>query len=181
MKKIILSTIFLVSLFVLGNNAQAQIALGANVGVAVPLGTFGDACTLGFGGGVSGHYFVSPNLSIGANISYTSFGYKDVGGVKFDGSFNILGFAPTINYYFTEEGFRPYVGTDLGYYNLSQSFGSGSISKGYIGLAPTVGFLYGFSDNLSLNVNLKYGIVLSDPNSLSYLPVNVGILYTISK
>ncbi len=184
MKKVILSTIFLVSLFLLGNNAQAQIAFGANAGIALPLGTFGDGSSMGIGGGLSGHYFINPKFSVGANISYTSFGYKDVAGVKIDGSTGILGFAPCVNYYFTEEGFRPYVGLDLGYYSVNSSvtvFGQSiSASKGYLGLAPTVGFLYGFSDNLSLNVNVKYGMILSDP-SATYLPINVGILYTMSK
>jgi outer membrane protein W len=185
MKKTFLVFLTIITLsFLAINESKAQIALGANLGSSLPLGTFGDAYNLGLGGGVQGSYFVSPKFAVGLNISYYTFGAKNLPS-GFSSTYGILGFAPSAQYFFTEEGFRPYIGADLGYYSLSASVSSGgssvSASKGYIGVTPQVGFLYDFSSNLALNVNIKYNLVLSDPSSLASLPVNVGILYTLSK
>jgi outer membrane protein W len=184
MKKTFLAFLAIITLsFLAINESKAQMALGANLGASLPLGTFGDVYNLGLGGGVQGSYFLSPKFAVGLNISYYTFGAKNLpSGVS--ANYGILGFAPSAQYFFTEEGFRPYVGADLGYYSLSISgtgLGGASISKGYVGVTPQVGFLYDFTSNLALNVNIKYNLVLSDPSSLASLPVNVGILYTLGK
>lgn len=185
MKKTVFAFLTLVALFFIAvNESKAQVAIGAQVGISLPMGDFGDAYNLGFGGGLQGSYFVSPKFAVGANISYHTFGAKNLpSGINITST--ILGFAPSVQYFFTEEGFRPYIGTDLGYYSLGSSVSglgtSGSASKGYFGIAPQAGFLYDFSSNLALNVNLKYNLVLSDPTNIGSLPLNVGILYTLGK
>lgn len=189
MKKIILGAFLFIASFFVANTAKAQIAFGANGIAALPLGTFKDGATPGFGGGLVGHYFINPRFAVGANVSYISFGYKEYG-FKIDGSTSLLAFAASANYYFSDEIFRPYIGIDMGYSMLTSSVKGGgmtfSISKGYIALSPTVGFTYDFSNALALNANLKYGILFSDPKNIlapeaSYAPLNVGILYTMRR
>lgn len=190
MKKIFLCVALFLASFFVANTAKAQLAFGGNGIAALPLGSFKEFATPGFGAGLGGHYFINPNFSAGVNISYISFGFKDTPTVRIDGSNTILGFAGSANYYFSEEIFRPYIGIDVGYSMFIASIkGNGitvSASKGYVGLAPTVGFLYEVSYKLALNVNLKYAILFSDPNLIlnpeaAYVPLNVGMLYTMRR
>lgn len=194
MKKLFFSALTLAATFFAAtNDANAQIALGAQGGLSVPLGTFGDAANVGFGGNLQGSYFVNPKLAVGANFSYYTFGAKNVpSGIS--ASATILGLTPNVQFFFTEEGFRPYVGTDLGYYILGSSVSGGGVSistsEGYFGIAPHAGFLYSFSSNLALNFNIKYNLVFSgktetvsgvkvETSNAASLPINIGILYTL--
>jgi len=163
-----------------GGVANAQVSVGIAPGIQIPLGDFGDAVNLGFGGSVSGEYLVTENIGVGLGLGYYSFG-SDMDGF----SASIMPIALNGKYYFTTEGFKPYGGLDLGYYILGakvEAFGmSVSTSEGYIGLAPVLGFQYGFSDALALDVNAKYNLIFSEGSSTSTLGLNVGIVYSFGK
>ena len=104
----------------------------------------------------------------------------------FDISLAITAFTANVHYYFTEEGFRPYVGLDFGNYSASTKLGTASVSENYLGLAPTLGVLYGVTDNIDINVNVKYAYMLGktvndvEVDATTYLPISVGVMYKIA-
>ena len=181
---------------------NAQIKLGLSPGIQLPLGDFGDAVNLGFGGGISGEYLVTENIGVGLNVGYFTFSGKDLP-AGYKDSYSIIPITLDGKYYFMTEGFKPYGGLDLGLYMLGNKwetpeenlgFGvvipaeSKSETKSYFGFAPVVGVQYDLTDNLALDLNLKYNYVLSGekvegektPDFTSF-GINVGIVYTIGK
>src|SRR5262245_35763253 len=54
--------------------AQAAWLIGADAGVGIPTGTFGDLWSSGFSGGISASYLVNPRFAAGIDLSYSKFG-----------------------------------------------------------------------------------------------------------
>ena len=78
MKQLFFSVLTLAATFFAAtNDANAQVALGVQPGISVPMGDFAEGAGLGLGGNVNASYFINPKISIGANISYHAFGEKD--------------------------------------------------------------------------------------------------------
>jgi hypothetical protein len=59
--------------------------------------------------------------------------------------------------------------------------GRNNDSKGYIGLAPVLGFQYSFTDTFALDVNAKYNAIFSEGNSTRTLGLNVGVVLSFGK
>ncbi|MDR1729134.1 MAG: porin family protein [Prevotellaceae bacterium] len=181
MKKVIFTAILAISTAV---SVNAQWKAGADLGIQIPIGTFGDAYNLGVGGTVAGEYLVTESIGAGLQLGYFSFGGKEIMGIE-TGSMSVVPITATGKYYFLREGFKPYAGLDLGFYVLSfespDLFGLGSItvSETKFGLAPVLGLQYEFSDNWALDGNLKYNYVTASGDALSTFGINVGIVYTI--
>ncbi|MDP4209337.1 MAG: OmpW family outer membrane protein [Bacteroidota bacterium] len=180
MKKLFL--IVAVAFFAISVNAQ--IKLGANLGLSLPTGDFADACKTGFGGSIMGKYAFSDKMAVGLNIGYYANKAKDgVGGS--DVTFSYTPITASFQYFLGTEGFKPYVGADLGFYAAKFKVSSVSVSQTVFGFAPVVGFEYGLSESLSLDVNAKYHLVskasdISD-KAFNFVGINVGILYSLGK
>jgi opacity protein-like surface antigen len=159
-------------------NSQAQINVGATVGVQLPMGTFGDGFKTGFGFNAVGKYMLKENMAVGLNLGYTKFG-TEVEGL----SGSMMPITGLFEYHFGTGNIKPYVGADLGLYIYSvkvEILGqSSSDSKMYFGFAPTGGVLYGLSDMLSLCANLKYNYVMTEGDAASWLGINVGAIIKI--
>jgi hypothetical protein len=154
------------AMFILPNYAKAQFAVSGNIGFNLPI----DNQKVGYGAGIKGMYFVNPKFAVGASLQYLRFNYYwDVTLTTYSG------FA---NYYFTESGFRPYIGADLGLYRYAWSYYYADDS--YIGIAPTLGFLYDFNEQWALDMNAKYALLLSS-GGLKLAPINIGVHYYISR
>ncbi len=204
MKKITLSitAIILLALCV-SNNANAQMSFGLTGGVGIPMGDMADKAKgdlgTGFGGTLQGRYHINDNMAIGLNIGYFSFAPKDLpSGVT--GSGTVMPISAAFDYYFMTDGFKPYVGIELGYMNSTyKASGSGmdiSASNGGIMFAPVIGAAYGVNDNLDILFNLKYmyggtsGTVNTtvggttvpvDIATTTYIGINIGIQYKLGK
>lgn len=174
--------LFLVLMGFVALNTQAQFKVGLTVGPQIPMGDFGDAYNIGFGGNVVGKYMLNDNMAIGLNIGYNSFG-SDVDGV----SSSMMPITALYEYHFGENEFKPYIGADLGLYNYSWKMeidmpfvGKTKIddSKMYFGFAPTAGVLYGLSDKFGLCGNVKYHIITTEGSSSSFLGINVGGIFS---
>ncbi len=159
------------SLFV-GNAVNAQIKVGANFGLQLPLGTFGDGADMGIGGNITGEYMITENIGAGLGFGYYSFGYKGV-----DESATVMPITASGSYYFLTEGFKPYAGVELGAYMLGSSF-EGASTETYFGFAPVVGAQYDLTESFGLNANLKYNYILSEGDATSTFGINVGVVYT---
>lgn len=178
MKKILLLIFITSIMFAFTNKGQAQTQIGFSAGQTTPFGDFGDAVDLGFGGGIHFKNFLSDKFALGFNAGYYSFAGKDEGP-----SFGIIPLSLSAEYYFKTEGFKPYVSLEPTVYLFDNEFQNG-IKTSDLGLAPGVGFSYGLSDLIDLNVNAEYNIVFTTnkgigaDNSVSYLGINVGLLFS---
>lgn len=184
-----LTALLVVFMVALSLNTSAQIRIGGQAGLAVPMGDFGDLVGMGFGFHGLFVYQLQPQLELTGLLGYTTFGSKD-NTVYGDYSFSTIPLLAGVRYAFSEQGvnpFRPYVGAELGLHFQSISykvdwggwFGEGeqeySASGTEFGFAPQAGFYYEMSPAIDLDVNLKLNII-SDSN---YLGVNAGILYRL--
>ena len=161
-------------LFAFGVNAQIKLNAGASL--VLPMGDFGDAFKTSFGFNVGGKYMLNDKMAVGANIGYVMLQPETkISGV----TYSMMPIVGSFTYYLGGEGFKPYAGIDLGYYIIKASGGGISISTSDFGFAPTVGFEYGFSDKLSLDVNAKYHYIMSDPDASSAVGIIIGIAYAL--
>ena len=178
MKKLALG----VALFTaLAYQSQAQINVAATIGPQFPTGDFGNLCNVGFGFTATGRYMINPNFAVGLNIGYYSFSVKDAD----NASVGLTPVTALLEYHFSTKGkLQPYVGGDLGFYNLSFTAGNGltaaTSSKTYFGIAPTFGINYALANNFSLTGNLKINDVLAD-QSLVSVGLNLGAAYSFKQ
>ena len=174
MKKILL----VAAMLLIFGIAQAQINVGATIGVQIPTGNFGDGYKTGFGINAVGKYMLNENMAVGLNLGYSRFGT----GVT-DFSSSMIPITGLFEYHFGTENIKPYIGADLGLYDYMVKIKflgeSSSDSKIFFGFAPTAGVLYGLNDNLSLCANLKYNYVTSEGDAATWLGINVGVVYKI--
>ena len=109
MKRLLLVVLMLAMVVALGNssNAQSKLALGVGADLLLPMGTFGDNSSIGFGGSVRGQYDVSPMASVGLTVGYFTWSGKDIttNGVKVTApKFSGLPIRAFGKYYFMPEG-----------------------------------------------------------------------------
>jgi hypothetical protein len=174
------ATIFMAIMLVAGVSytVKAQIGIGANAGLAMPMGSFGDAYNMGFGGSAYGQYTLNDQMTIGLNIGYYSFSGKNVPSGS-DISWSYMPVVADFKYMLSSEKFMPYVGLGLGLYSASSKVEimgiSASASESKFGFAPMVGFWMG--DDFKWGANLSYNAV----SDASYLGINIGIVYPLGK
>jgi outer membrane protein W len=178
MKKRFLLTAGAVMLFAFLVNGQIQV--GAGLGLQMPVGDFSDGYNPGIGLHVAGKYLLNEKMAVGLNLGYAKFGseYEHL-------SCSMVPVTGLFEYYLGKKGkVTPYVGADLGLYNLGVKYKyegtKTSDSELYFGLAPVAGILYELNDLISLTGNLKYNVVFADDESLSYIGINVGIAYKLN-
>ncbi len=165
MKKLNLFALVAIVMLTLGvsSNANAQISVGLTVGAGIPMGDMADKAKAdlgtGFGGTLQGRYHLNDNMAFGVNIGYYSFKPNNIP-AGFTASAPVLPISLAFDYYFMDEGFKPYAGLELGFVNATYKMsGLGadiSASKGGLMFAPVVGAAYGVSDNLDILLNFKY-------------------------
>lgn len=198
-------------------SANAQISLGLTGGFATgmdlanPISGSSDPKKLmsdnGFGGGLTGRYWLNDKMAVGLNVSYFSFGVKDVpSGIT--SSYSIMPISLAFDYYFMDEGFKPFAGLEVGYLSCSwlakypadyKGAGNSAFDVSYANnglfLAPVVGAAYGLNDNFDIILNAKYVLGLNggkqdlkyslsgipsdkiDAIASSFVNINLGVSY----
>ena len=175
------------------SEAGAQFSLGANLGVAMPVGSFEQKYNMGFGGYASLAYTINAKMSIGLNAGFYAFKGTDFPAGS-NPSTRILPIFLDFKYYLNTEGFLPYVGAGLGLYSVFTSTTTPDVpanfvgglmvapaspsfkrldSSGKFGISPTVGFWVG--DELKFGASVTYHIIISDAANIG---VNIGMLYS---
>lgn len=100
MKKLFSIVVLLVFAFSLNNTmAQGKNHLGIGLNLALPMGAFGDAAGMGFGGTISYEMDFTPNITGIASAGYLKFGGKDFGFFSYD--YSDIPIMAGIKYYFT--------------------------------------------------------------------------------
>ncbi|MFN9115203.1 MAG: outer membrane beta-barrel protein [Bacteroidota bacterium] len=167
MKKII--AIALVAYCLISTHISAQNSLGLNLGMYKP-GVKGSDAQLG--GQVSFKHNVSDQVRIGGNLGYYS-SSTELLGLKFTSS--TMPITALFEYSFSDATFSPYAGADLGVYRFGSKTSNGiSTSSSFLGFAPVAGANYEVSDNLALNLNVKYHVIFNNGGNSSAIGVNVG-------
>lgn len=167
-------------------SAQAQINVGATVGVQIPTGSMSDGMKTGFGFDLLGKYMLNENLALGVDIGWARFGTEDLGieeDVNASGQF--IPITALAEYHFGTGKVKPFVGADLGMYifKIKASYQgiSASTSDSYFGFAPIAGIEYDIKDNLAFTANLKYNYILVEEDDGSYFGINAGVILKINK
>lgn len=161
------------------NTAQAQVQIGVNGNVAIPLGPefFSDNFNAGFGGTLKARYMLSEQASVGVDVSYFSFG------VDGDADFNltVLPITANFDYAFSTEAFQPYIGAGFGIAILDATGDDavGAESESDFVISPYVGFKYFFSDAAGLNFQAGYQVILTEGDATSHLPIGVGVFFNL--
>ncbi len=132
---------------------------------------------------------------------FTYMTFQDTAGLKVlsvDGSSSLYPFILNMEYYFSPmKRFKPYVGLGLGFYVINHSievstnrekpqffreleteFGGSSLTSNF-GFTPYAGFMVDFNELVSMNFDMKYNQIFSDP-VYSTLTFNVGILFNLA-
>src|SRR5690606_21924762 len=110
---------------------DGRFSIGAEL--ALPMGDFGDASSIGFGGSVRYEHPVGDNIGLTGTVGYLIFGGKETseGGVTFDGpDYSMIPIQVGGKYYFTEQQLGFYAGLELGVHSTTAKIPSSSITIG---------------------------------------------------
>lgn len=202
MKKALLAVVVLAAFMSTNTFAQGKIVLGVGGDVLLPMGTFGDAQKLGFGGSVRGQYNVTPMAAVGLTVGYYTWSGKDitipvinqtVTGPKFSGlPVRVFG-----KYYFMPEGqsARFYGIAELGMF--FGSVGDQTIPNPLAGFpgqpatitvtggsssnfnyAPGVGVEFG-SGNTKIDVSARYDGIATSGSSSGSIGFRAGVNFPL--
>src|SRR5690554_3779729 len=83
---------------------QAQTHLGISAIYSKPMGEFGKEATQGYGGNVNAKFFVGPRVTLGLSTGYIKYGT-----IESRVGYNILPLSLESDFYFREQGLRPYL------------------------------------------------------------------------
>lgn len=203
MKKLLLAVMVIAMVAVLASpsNAQSKISLSVGPDILLPLGTFGDAYSIGFGGTVRGQYDFTPMISAGLEAGYFTFSAKSVPAGQTAPSFHAIPVRLFGKYYFMPEGpsARFYGMVELGFWFSSVtvttpatpgvtipgvgtfggspggSFSSSSTDFNYV---PAVGVEFPMG-KVKLDVSVRYDGVATSGSSTSLIGGRVAVNFPI--
>lgn len=178
------SIVVIVVFFTGFSNAQNNVAVGVQAGVALPLDDFGDIYDAGFGGQGTFAIRVSPNVDVTGSVGYLTWSGKDL-----DYTFSTIPILAGIRYYFREEKFNPYITGELGIHFTTVdvptlivrglTISGISASDSFFGFGLGAGFLYQLSPKLNLDVNSKFSSISSSGGSSNYISIMAGLLVSL--
>ena len=179
MKKLCLTMIFAIVIFATVN---AQLRIGVSESTAMPLFTFADGANLGIGGAIHLDYSQSGSGAMGLKVGYIGFGKKDIV------STTIIPITFTYNSFLGKgKIFKPYYDGELGLGIISSKIDKTTLTKETTTSASKfawkigIGMEYLLNQKLTLDPNLGYYNILTDGGGISYLGLNLGVKYNLSK
>ncbi len=165
--------------------AQGNVALGAGLDAAFPMGDFGDVANTGIGGVVGLEYGLSPNFNLLANFGFTSWGAKD-NIINLDVNWSAIPVQFGGKFYPMPLANRFYVGAMAGFHRFSLDVPfydpySGitttiSASETKFGFAPMVGYEVGLGPTVLLDLGARYQMVSDD---LNYVGLRAGLKFNL--
>jgi outer membrane protein W len=191
-KLLVMASVFTLILLVAGGaNAQNKMALNIGADVLFPLGDFGNASNIGFGGTAQFEYYVNPMLAVTGKFGYITWSAKtgDVpAGVTASGSFKGLPLLFGAKYYFMPEGkARVY-----GQFELGLFFASASGTVEYAGykqdysasetdfsIAPAIGVEIPAGHKGAIDISARYFGIFKD-GSANNIGARVGYKFMLN-
>ena len=196
MKKLLLAIVIVGLIVAISAPSSAQSKMSLSVGgdVMLPLGTFGDVFSLGFGGTVRGQYDFTPVISGGLEVGYFSWSSKSVTAPAVAPTFHGVPVRVFGKYYFMPEGakMRFYGMAELGlffgstsvtlpsYTILGVTYGGGSASASSTDFmyAPVVGVEIP-AGKVAIDVSVRYDGIATSGSSTSNIGARVGVNFPI--
>ncbi|GEM_PF-878600 len=193
MKKLLVTFILLALLVAVGGNANAQGKLALSVGadVLLPMGTFGDAFSTGFGGSVRGQYHITPMFSAGLTVGYYVWSGKDISGITLP-NFKGVPARAFGKYYFMPEGekVRAYGIGELGVFFASvgekkytigtTTYTSPSATETDFNYAPGVGAEFALGGGKTMiDVSVRYDGIATTGSTSGSFAGRVAVLFPL--
>lgn len=179
MKK--LFTIIILLLFVSSySSAQSKMALGGNVGIALPMGDFGDAFKTGFGANAVFLYNFNENIDLTGSLGYFTWTSKASDDLTFSSIPILVGARYNLS---QMSSLLPYGVVELGFHSVTAKakvFGTTvSASETDFGFGLGAGFYYPINEKAKIDVNAKYNVISADGGSDGYLSICAGVLFSL--
>lgn len=162
MKKILLAMAIVAAAAIAGNSQDKKWNIGIGGGVAVPTSVAAELNKTGFNTFANVTYSITPKLAVGGEYNITSLSGKTIEGFDL-GTSNISAFLVKGRYTFTQQGLRPYLALNLGWYRPE-------VDPGEFGYSGDAGIQYG-----SVSLAVRYHVATSD--GFEYLQVNLGYTF----
>ena len=156
--------------------AMAQgLRYGVSAGLLMPMGNYGDADKMGWVAGAGATYWLpgTGNLGVRGDFSYSTTSH-DPG----PGNSKIMGGMASFVYALNPSSApaRIMLTAGVGYFNLKDSEGTGSVSKLGFGGGAAVAFKMGTSST-RLVVGSRFTSVSTTGGSTTFLPITVGLTF----
>ncbi|MCK4595226.1 porin family protein [candidate division WOR-3 bacterium] len=162
----------------------AGMGIGGFGNFSMPLGDFGDAAGMGFGGGVKFCYDFSPTLGLGVEAGYIMFGGEtmDLGILgEWEYSYNMIPVLAGINYYVLPGPAKVYVTAGGGLYIVGWEVTIGDVSESdsesKFGFYGGIGMEYPFGESTSFNANVRFNHILTEGDATQFIAINAGVNY----
>jgi opacity protein-like surface antigen len=177
MKKFLLIALVAISVFVISSlqaSSKEEMKIGGDIGIALPMGDFGDFANTGFGLNAVFSYFLNPQLAITGTLGYWSFGSK------VDGySFSTVPLNGGIQYRFNKGKFQPFVSAETLMFFNSVSYKylgySASDSKTEFGFVPGIGAAFPLENDIEIRAAIKYTIIFTSGSNTTFLGIMGGV------
>lgn len=177
-------------------NSKAQLSAGLSGGIGLPMGDMGDKAkgglATGFGGEIQGRYMLDDYMAVGLNVGFYNWGISATVPSGVTLTFTTMPIVGTFEYYFADDGFKPFAGVELGYTTWSAKAEgsvtvsgvtvnmSSSNSGGGLAFAPCVGAAFGLSDAVDVFAKAKYMYGMTEDTgkgatNLTYVGINLGV------
>jgi Outer membrane protein beta-barrel domain len=162
---------------------NGRFSVGAELGM--PMGDFGDAAGIGFGGSLRYEYPIGDHIGIGLTAGYMIFGGKDGGP-----SWKMIPIQGMFKFYFSENQNGFYAAAHLGVHSLKYDFEytsytidpvtfqlvpytvSESVSATKLSYAPEIGYHLA-----NIDLGLRYQLIATEGSSTSYLGVRIAYVF----
>lgn len=144
---------------------NGRLSVGAEL--AMPMGDFGDAVGIGFGGTLGYEYPIGDAMGLGLRAGYMSFSGKDGGPSE-----TVIPAQAFFKYYFQEQQSGFYAMANLGIHSSSVKFDGESISSTDLSYAPELGYHLA-----NIDLGLRYQIISGDGGSSSYIGVRLAYVF----
>jgi hypothetical protein len=169
---IVLFCLALLGLSSIKTMAQGRFSIGANLGL--PMGSFGDAANVGFGGTVAYESSIKDKLNWTATAGYLTYSIKgSTSGAS--ASTNMIPILGGVKYYMNESFNGFYVSGQLGFTIASIAYdfssigaGTGSVSETDFTIAPGVGYHLA-----NIDIGASYQII----SNLNYVGIRAAYVF----
>ena len=166
---------------------NGRISLGAELGL--PMGDFGDAASMGFGGSLRYEMPMGDNLGLTLTAGYLMFSGKDqeIFGIEIEGAdWSMIPIQLGAKYYFTEQQEGFYGMVELGVHAMTVT--TPSYSTTFLGVPVTVPESSASSTELSyapaigyhlanIDIGLRYQMIATEGSTTSYLGFRLAYVF----
>lgn len=154
---------------------NGRFSVGAEL--ALPMGDFGDAAGIGFGGSLAYEHPIGDMMGLGLRAGYLTFGGKDDGPTS-----SMIPAQAFFKYYFGEQQNGLYAMANLGIHNFKVTASytdpftgttvSASASTTELSYAPELGY-----HMANLDLGLRYQMIATEGSTTSYIGARIAYVF----